>query len=418
MAIKIVRRRKAKRVQKAPQQTTLLGHALRSLGTAGGAAIGGYFGNPAAGGAVGNSLGASISKWLGSGDYAVSSNSIVGQTLKSSDSIPNMHRDGQSVIIRHKEYLGEVTANKSFTINNTFPLNPGLAQTFPWLSGVANRFQEYRFKGVVYHYVPSSGSLSTGTSNALGTVMLQTTYRSNDAVPASKVEMLNEYWASESVPSEPFCHPIECDPKENPFNIQYVRTQSVPTGDNQLIYDLGATHLATSGQQVDGVVLGDLWITYEVELKKPVVTSNVSTDITYVEQAFTGASGSNWFATPGSSLGNLQLTYDGIRTLTFPKASVGTWILTFKFTASGTFSAFNATGVPTLANCSAFIVDPQTSATNEGMVIGGTSPTTSDGFYITAITITDPALRATVTMPSATVTGTVARGVLTVSRLT
>ncbi len=415
MAIKINRRRKTKRVVKQPQQRTLLGQALRTLGAAGGAAVGGYFGNPTVGGAVGNSLGATISKWLGSGDYSVQSNSIVGQTLKSTESIPSMHREGQSVIIRHKEYLGEVRSNTSFTINNTFPLNPGMALTFPWLSGVASRFQEYRFKGVVYHYVPTSGSLSSGTSNALGSVMLQTTYRSNDAAPASKVELLNEYWASESVPSESFCHPIECDPKENPFNIQYVRTQAVPSGDNQLIYDLGATHLATSGQQAAGVILGDLWITYEVELKKPVVTSNVTTDVQYIEQAFSAATGASWFATPSTSLGNLGVTYDGVRTVTFPKASVGSWLLKYNFVASTTFTAVTLTAAVALTNCAAYIVDPSTSTPSEGMTAA--AGTVTNGYYCTAITISDPAVQATVTFPSSTVTGAVQRGVLTISRL-
>jgi uncharacterized membrane protein len=51
-----------------PQQVTLLGQALRSLGGLGGGAIGSMFGAPVTGSAVGTSLGTAISKWLGSGD--------------------------------------------------------------------------------------------------------------------------------------------------------------------------------------------------------------------------------------------------------------------------------------------------------------------------------------------------------------
>ena len=42
------------------------------------------------------------------------------------------------------------------------------------------------------------------------------------------------------------------------------------------MYDLGVTHVAVSGQQANDVVLGDLWVTYEVELKKPILYSNVT----------------------------------------------------------------------------------------------------------------------------------------------
>jgi len=50
----------------------------------------------------------------------------------------------------------------------------------------------------------------------------------------------------------------------------------VPANDNKLLYDLGVTYVATSGQQTNGAVLGDLWVTYEIELKKPMVYTNVT----------------------------------------------------------------------------------------------------------------------------------------------
>jgi hypothetical protein len=34
--------------------------------------------------------------------------------LKAATSIPAMHNDGQSVIIRHREYLGEVRGSTTF----------------------------------------------------------------------------------------------------------------------------------------------------------------------------------------------------------------------------------------------------------------------------------------------------------------
>nr|UUW21090.1 MAG: coat protein [Sanya tombus-like virus 2] len=276
MPTKVGKKTKRSRIpvaRKKAAETTAVGQLIRQLGTMGGGALGTYAGMPAAGAAAGNSLGAAISKWLGFGDYTVSSNSIV---QKASTGIPMMHKDGQTVTIRHREFLTSIESTTAFTVARSFQLNPGNSTTFPWLSTVANSFQEYRFKGIVFHYIPTSGHAISGTSPSLGSVMMQTSYRANDSAPTSKSELLNEYWSGESVPSETFAHPIECNPAENPFNVQYVRRGDIPAGDNQLFYDLGVTHVCTQGQLAAGNTLGDIWVTYEVELKKPIVASNVT----------------------------------------------------------------------------------------------------------------------------------------------
>jgi len=183
------------------QEVTALGKALRLLGGVGGSAVGSMFGVGPAGSAVGTGLGATLSKWLGQGDYEVSSNSIV-KSAKAAPQIPLMHSSNQTVVVRNREYLGQVISSTAFTVQGFFPINPGRDDTFPWLSQIARRFQEYTLKGMVFHYVPTSGSIST--TQALGSVMMQTTYRSTDAPPTSKIEMLNEYWANEAVPMIPF----------------------------------------------------------------------------------------------------------------------------------------------------------------------------------------------------------------------
>lgn len=260
-------KRRMKSMKRPEDKVTALGKALRSLGGLGGQLLGGALGNATVGGAAGTAVGAQLSRWLGQGDYAISKNSIIKPT------VPEMHRSGQSVLIRHREYICEVIGSQSFTVQRVLPINPGVEETFPWLSGVAAQFQQYKILGMVYHYVPTSGAISS--SQALGSVMLQTTYRATDASPSTKVEMMNEYWAVEGVPSTDIVHGLECDPKENPFSVHYVRSAGVGATDNLLMYDLGKTFLATQGQSTNGVVLGDLWATYEIELIKPVITDSL-----------------------------------------------------------------------------------------------------------------------------------------------
>jgi len=327
VVIQLKKTKKNKKMSTAAEPTAL-GKAMRALGGLGGGALGGMFGAPTLGGAAGSQLGALASKWLGFGDYAVDSNTVL---TKASNGIPTMHQNSQSVVVRHKEYIGPIKSSTDFKVHYELPLNPGMLISFPWLSQVATRFQEYAFKGVVFHYVPTSGSAISGTSPSLGSVMMQTTYRASDRAPQSKLEMMNEYCASESVPSEAFIHPIECDPRENPFNVHYVRSTVPPDGEPLMSYDLGKTCIATQGQLAAGNIVGDLWVTYEVELKKPLVSSDVLSGGSY-NATFTSITGwSNLFNTVDTEYP------DGIKCehagglLTIPKHSGKSFVVIIDF---------------------------------------------------------------------------------------
>jgi hypothetical protein len=257
---------------------------------------------------------------------------------KASTGIPMMHKNDQKIIVRHKEFVCEVKSSQDFTIQRTLEINPGLENTFPWLSRVAGVYQTYRITGMVYHYIPTSGSAVSSTNNALGSVMLQTSYRATSAPPGSKTELLNEYWACESVPSETFCHPIECAPSENPFQVQYIRRGEVPDGDNRMLYDLGKTFVATSGMQQSGVVLGDLWVTYEVELTKPVVSDNVNDRLDFGGYINTNASTADYFGNGTITLGEHAIRIEGSRDIFFPVGLTGEFIVTANFYGTGAFT--------------------------------------------------------------------------------
>lgn len=132
------------------QEVTRLGAALRMLGRAGGGMAGGVVGLGQEGAGLGQSLGASLSRWLGSGDYSVRSNSLVN-SLKASGTIPSMHRNDQTVVVRHKEFVTQVYSSQDFEVQRTFVLNPGLQSTFPWLHAIAANYQQYSIKGMVLH---------------------------------------------------------------------------------------------------------------------------------------------------------------------------------------------------------------------------------------------------------------------------
>lgn len=388
-AIASAARKRKNNKSKTKAEVTRLGAVLRSLGGLGGGAVGSLLGHPAAGAQVGNSLGAAVSKWLGSGDYSVSQNSIVRTAVMAPD-VPLMHKNDQSIVVRNREFLGTITGSSAFSISASYPLNPGMSQTFPWLSTIANRFQEYSFKGIVFHYVPTSGDAISSTSAALGSVMMQTSYRATDTPPTSKAEMLNEYWACESVPSEALCHPIECNPKENPFNVQYVRSRGLGATESQLMYDLGVMTIATNGQQSTSPI-GDLWITYEVELKKPQLVSPVTSPLSIFTASWSGPfTFPDYFSGVPIATGGTMSATAANRQLTLPSGLRGTYLVTVSFFGSP-FGAYTpgSGSVTYLTNCAAASIYPGVGNTKvESSFTASAGPTSLTLLY--GVTQTDP----------------------------
>jgi hypothetical protein len=318
-----------------------------------------------------------------------------------------MHKEGQTIVVRHKEFICEVIGNTAFNVQAQYPINPGLSTTFPWLAGIAGQYSEYRVRGMVYQYVPTSGNTASGTNPALGSVMLQTSYRASEAVATSKVEMLNEYWASENKPSEAFCHPIECDPKENPFNVQYVRINAVPSGDSVLMYDLGKTTLAVSGQQATGNVLGDLWVTYEIELRKPVMTTiNNANIVGLVGTATANINGTgNAFGTDFSITQSTFINTPivaagaGASTIVFPAGSTGSYSVTCYYLGA-TASSYPAWAISGAGSSLIAALGATTGRSSTYTVGTGTSMNTVQ------ITITNPSTQTILTGGLSSMAGT------------
>jgi len=282
---------------KPSSQVTDLGRML--LG--GGNAVGGMFGFP---------------KIFGSGSYSLESNTL----WSASQQVPIMHSANESVRFRHREYISDIAiAGPTFTVNS-YPVNPGWVATFPFLSAIAANFQEYSFKGLVFEYKSTSATaIVSGTNTAMGSVMLAAQYRSDAPSFISKTQMLNEMWSVDTVPSCDVVLPIECAPGESPMSNQYVRTATLTSGDIKL-YDLCSVAVATAGGQTGQTnVVGELWVSYDIELRKPALALGSVTNQTptAIFNATTGWSNSlptgGCTVDPDSTLHGVTLNGAGIR---------------------------------------------------------------------------------------------------------
>lgn len=232
-----------------------------------GSGIGTLIGGPAGGmigGGIGHLAQGLIKKFTGYGDYSIEVNSLLGGRFSPPELVNYSHR---GVCLRHREYIGDITASANFSLTS-YDINPGLASTFPWLSGVAKNYEQYLITGMIFEYKTLSADYTTAASAALGYVAMATQYNSLSPPFQDKIHMENYEFANSAKPSESFIHPIECKRSLTPTDPLYVRTGPVESTADQRLYDLGDFQIATGGNSGSGI-LGELWCTYEICFFKP-----------------------------------------------------------------------------------------------------------------------------------------------------
>lgn len=286
--VAVVKRAPVKR-RAAPRRVNESNYSVvrRSVRRAGTSELGGMLGGMAGmalggppgamiGNMVGNVGGSMLSKIFGSGDYRVNNagslkkNNIV---LANNAQAPQFGANKVACKIVHREFLGDVFSSSTpgaFKIDS-FPINPGQSKTFPWLSGVvAAKFQQHRINGMAFEFRSRSSDALNSTNTALGSVIMSTDYDSADSTFTTKREMENTEYGVSCKPSENMLHGIECARGQTPVNELFIRAFDVPSGKDIRFYDLGRFSIATVGCQGANVNLGELWVTYDIDVFKAI----------------------------------------------------------------------------------------------------------------------------------------------------
>lgn len=236
---------------------------------------GSVFGTP--GKLIGGALQGLFKKLTGYGDYKVNSN-----TFMTGNDPPLFASKGRGMVVQHREFLGDITTSSvasQFNIQ-TFPINAAQPTTFPWLSQVASQFEQFCVRGMIFEFKSMSSDALNSTNTALGSVIMATQYNSVNAPFTNKSQMENHEFSSSCKSSADFIHGIECARGETPVNCLYTRLGSVPVNADPRLYDLGQFNIATVGFQGTSVNIGELWVTYDIELLKPQLqSSGISTPI-------------------------------------------------------------------------------------------------------------------------------------------
>jgi hypothetical protein len=217
-------------------------------------------------------------------------------------------------------------------------------------------------------------------------------YRADATAFTSKQQVLNEMWSADSKPSESFFMPVECAPAECPMDVQYIRTSALSSSDDIKFYDLGKLALSSVGSQAAAVV-GELWVTYEVALKKPVLSGSIGIDALSTSlsrsspTAGTAPNGTAFISSVNNFLG---VTFGGTnsRTVTIPLGVAGKfWCSYFWYggSASWVVPGFSFTNVTLLT----------TNGNATQQVSGGATIASASSSFI--ISVDDPSVVTTIT---------------------
>lgn len=206
---------------------------------------------------------------IGMGDYSLRSNSLVQGGGRSSGPLQIVSQGNRATRIRYREYIGDVFSNpdepNAFHVVS-YPINPGLISTFKWLPPIATQYEQWTPNGIVFEFRSTSSEYVS--QQALGSVIMATEYDSYDRPYSSKVEMLNSAYANEAKPSDHIIHGIECDPRDNPNSIFYVRSGPLQGREDIRDYDLGIFYVATQGIPHVNANLGSLYVHYDITFRK------------------------------------------------------------------------------------------------------------------------------------------------------
>lgn len=176
----------------------------------------------------------------------------------------------QSIVVEEMEYIGEISSNSTaFSLLSSYPVNPGQASTFPWLSTVAKNYEKYKFLKLEWVYKPEVSQYAP--NGQTGKVLMSMDYDASDAQPTSKAQMEDVLPHADVMPYQQLV--LRCNPREMHANsdAKFIRTGNLPGNSDIKTYDAGNLHVGISGISTNNGVLGELHARYVVELSIPVL---------------------------------------------------------------------------------------------------------------------------------------------------
>lgn len=248
-----------------------LGYTGRGFYKGFGGDVGEWIGSKVGLGGLGRALGTAGAKYTGFGAYVT--NDTVGAGSGSGSGIPSFSPQTDTagnVMISYREYVCDVYGPTESFGNNDFPINPGIEGTFPYLSQLAQNYEEFTIHQLMFTFKSSIAPIGASGSGQVGEIIMGTNYNPSQQPWTDKQTMLQNALSMTGRASEDQIHGVECDPSKLSGSVgKYVRAG--PVDDDLKDYDHGLFQLAVSGipTAYQNQPIGQLWVSYTVELRKP-----------------------------------------------------------------------------------------------------------------------------------------------------
>lgn len=109
---------------------------------------------------------------------------------------PKMSSSNGNLVVTHREFVNSIDVANSLlearmllTYRDVAPfrysINPGDGSTFPWLSGIASRFEKFRFRNLNISYKPSCPTTTQGG------IAIAAVYDPADTIPSNRASLFN-----------------------------------------------------------------------------------------------------------------------------------------------------------------------------------------------------------------------------------
>lgn len=335
-----------------------------------------------------------LSKYGGQGPFSMKRNNLVrtaggGPTYSKTLKADNLR-------VRHSEYIVDIRSGAAaFTIVQNLRINPGWQMTFPWLAQLASNYTSYYVHGMVFEFRSLSGDVTTASNQ--GYICMAINPNTTAQVYNSKQQMENSEQSISGRPSQSFILPVECVPASgNPTLI--IEDVALSASQPVNMYDLGSLVVAVGGNPTADVILGELYVTFDVELIGPniyAMEGGMAETSLYRGNIATGVDATHPFSTSGNVAP--QVVYDPIpikftAQSMYVQAGVGQGWYEFSVMITGDATAV-ILGSFAAVNCTkpAFYKGRTTSVTSNG----GTTSTIL--WWSAVIKVTDPSQDAGLT---------------------
>lgn len=295
---------------------------------------------------------------------------------------PSIYTTKTGCRITHKEYFSDVTISQSVFGIQAFPIQPGLANMFPWLSVIARRFDSYKFRKLKIWYLTECATDTFGAGYAALTV----DYDPADPAPVSKMAAMSYEETVRGAPWEEFCH-VSKPSNLHKFKEFFTRGSALQPNLDIKTYDVGNLYFVSGNSTTANQSVGELWVEYDIELITP--------SLTIEDVLVGGAITSGGFLSSTNPLGTLSFVDPQAVGLTVDAASVFTLLQAGTYQWSGFVLGTGITGI----NLATVIGTVTYSLIGSVFNAAGTSATRYG-----SITVTSPTAQIYLTASATTVT--------------